>query len=176
MQRRPRARDVDCGLDVRPGAQARIPHPAYEPTQKELADFVEEVRVSKDTKPKDYSGGGRILFVEDEVEVRTLAAKILRRRGYEVEEASDGEEALEILAENPGAFDLLITDVMMPEIDGPTLLRRGREHLGDARVVFISGYAKEQFSDLLSSEREVSFLSKPFTTKQLSERVKEVLG
>jgi len=158
------------------GTTFRIFLPAYEPTQKELADFVEEVRVSKDTKPRDYSGGGRILFVEDEVEVRTLAAKILRRRGYEVEEASDGEEALEILAENPGKFDLLITDVMMPEMDGPTLLRRGREHLGDARVVFISGYAKEQFSDLLSSEREVSFLSKPFTTKQLSERVKEVLG
>jgi len=158
------------------GTTFRIFLPAYEPTAKELADMAEEVRVANDTKPRDHSGGGLILFVEDEVEVRTLAAKILRRRGYDVEEASDGEEALEILAARPGEFDLLITDVMMPEMDGPTLLRRGREHLGDASVVFISGYAKEQFSELLSSEREVSFLSKPFTTKQLSERVKEVLG
>jgi two-component system cell cycle sensor histidine kinase/response regulator CckA len=101
---------------------------------------------------------------------------VLRKKGYEVIEAENGEQALAILQERAGEFGLLVTDVMMPEMDGPTLLRRGREYLGDAKVIFISGFAKEQFSDLLSSEREVSFLPKPFNAKQLAERVKEVLG
>jgi two-component system cell cycle sensor histidine kinase/response regulator CckA len=100
----------------------------------------------------------------------------MRKRGYEVIEAGDGEEALDILRKRPGEFDLLVSDLMMPEMDGPTLLLRGREYLGEAKVIFASGYAKELFSDLLSNEREVSFLAKPYTARQLAERVKEALG
>jgi two-component system cell cycle sensor histidine kinase/response regulator CckA len=158
------------------GTTFRIYLPAYKPTAAERAAMTEAPERVESKKPKDLAGGGRILFVEDDVDVRALTAKLLRKRGYEVVEASDGEQALDILQRRAGEFDLLVTDVMMPEMDGPTLMRRAREYLGEAKVIFISGFAKEQFSELLSSERAVSFLPKPFTAKMLAERVKESLG
>jgi two-component system cell cycle sensor histidine kinase/response regulator CckA len=158
------------------GTAFRIYLPTYTPTATERAALVQAVEPAAEKKPKDLAGAARILFVEDEAEVRKLTANLLKRRGYEVTEAGDGEEALEILQERAGEFDLLITDVMMPEMDGPTLLRRGRESLGDAKVIFDSCFSREQFSHLLSSERDVSFLAKPYTTQQLAERVKESLG
>jgi len=127
-------------------------------------------------KPADLAGHGRILLVEDEDAVRQIAAKTLIKRGYEVIEASDGEEALEKLEEGLGQIDLLITDVVMPGLDGPGLLEKGRAHLGEARVIFISGFAEEEFSDVLSREVDVSFLPKPFTLPQLAERVKKALN
>ena len=108
--------------------------------------------------------------------MRAIAAKTLVRRGYEVVEACDGEEALEILEEEPESFDLLISDVVMPGLDGPGLLKEARHLLGSARIVFISGYAKEEFSDTLSDDLEISFLPKPFDIQQLAERVKEELA
>ena len=71
---------------------------------------------------------------------------------------------------------MMISDVVMPGMDGPTLLKEGRALLGDARIVFISGYAEEQFSDLLSEEPDVTFLPKPFTLAQLAEKVKAEIG
>jgi len=91
-------------------------------------------------------------------------------------EAGDGEEAYEILEEGGEPFDLMISDVVMPGMDGPTLLKKGRELLGDAQIVFISGYAEEEFSDLLAEEPDVTFLPKPFTITQLAEKVKTVIG
>jgi len=70
----------------------------------------------------------------------------------------------------------MISDVVMPGMDGPTLLKKGRELLGDAQIVFISGYAEEEFSDLLAEEPDVTFLPKPFTITQLAEKVKTVIG
>lgn len=127
-------------------------------------------------KPSDLAGQGNILFVEDEASVRSIAAKALRKKGYRVIEAEDGEEALEILEETKTPFDLMISDVVMPGMDGPTLLRAGRKLLGEARIVFISGYAEEEFSDLLSEEPDVTFLPKPFTFAQLAEKVKSEIG
>lgn len=124
---------------------------------------------------RDLSGNGRILFVEDEEAVRGIAATLLRKRGYEVIEASDGEQALILAEENAGEIDLLISDVMMPGMDGPTLLKKARIHLGDAPVMFISGYAEAEFSDLLEGETGVSFLPKPLDIKTLAERVKQQL-
>ncbi len=126
-------------------------------------------------KPSDLAGTGTILFVEDEGAVRAIAAKTLRKRGYEVIEAEDGEEAFEILESGAHKFDLMISDVIMPGMDGPTLLRTGRKFLGEAKIVFISGYAEEEFSDLLSEEQDVTFLPKPFSLVQLAEKVKIVL-
>jgi two-component system cell cycle sensor histidine kinase/response regulator CckA len=123
-------------------------------------------------KPSDLAGTGTILFVEDEISVREIAAKTLRKRGYTVIEAEDGEEAYEILESGDYKFDLMVSDVMMPGMDGPTLLRKGRPLLGDARIVFISGYAREEFSDILSEEPDITFLPKPFTLLQLAQRVK----
>jgi two-component system cell cycle sensor histidine kinase/response regulator CckA len=88
---------------------------------------------------RDLSGAGRILFVEDEDAVRGVAAKLLRARGYEVIEAASGEEAL-VLAEGlAGTIDLMISDVVMPGMQGPDLLKQARGYLGAAPVMFISG-------------------------------------
>jgi two-component system cell cycle sensor histidine kinase/response regulator CckA len=125
--------------------------------------------------PRDLSGIGRILFVEDEEQVRSVAARLLRARGYEVLEAADGEEALILAEANAGKIDLMISDVIMPGIDGPTLLKRARGHLGSAPVMFISGYAEAEFSDLLEDEPGVTFLPKPLDIKILAERVKQQL-
>ncbi len=124
---------------------------------------------------RDLSGVGRILFVEDEESVRGIAASLLRKRGYEVLEAGDGEEALVLCEQYAGKIDLLISDVMMPGMDGPTLLKKARHHLGDAPVMFISGYAEAEFSDLLEGESGVTFLPKPLDIKTLAERVKQQL-
>ena len=126
-------------------------------------------------KPSDLAGQGNILFVEDEAAVRIIAAKTLRKRGYTVIEAGDGVEAYDILETGEHKFDLMISDVVMPGMDGPTLLKKGRELLGDAAIVFISGYAEEEFSELLAEEPDVTFLPKPFTLIQLAEKVKTVL-
>ena len=143
--------------------------------------FVPEISTKPKTSaaprpPSDLAGQGKILFVEDEDSVRVIAAKTLRKRGYKVIEACDGEEAYEILEDGEETFDLMISDVVMPGMDGPTLLKKGRAMLGDARIVFISGYAKEEFSDLLSEEPDVTFLPKPFTLAQLAAKVKSEIG
>jgi two-component system cell cycle sensor histidine kinase/response regulator CckA len=124
---------------------------------------------------RDLSGAGRILFVEDEDAVRGVAARLLRARGYEVIEAADGEAALLLAEEHAGRIDLLISDVIMPGIDGPTLLKKARIYLGSAPVMFISGYAEAEFSDLLEDEPGVTFLQKPLDVKTLAERVKQQL-
>jgi two-component system cell cycle sensor histidine kinase/response regulator CckA len=135
------------------------------------------VPVAQPKRPaaRDLSGAGRILFVEDEDAVRGVAAKLLRARGYEVIEAASGEEALEIAETHAGEIDLMISDVVMPGMQGPDLLKQARPYLGAAPVMFISGYAESEFSDLLEGERNVSFLPKPIDIKTLAERVKQEL-
>ncbi len=148
----------------------------YLPVADKKDEVVTPSNISTDIKPVDLTGQGTILFVEDEVSVRTIAAKTLRKRGYKVIEAGDGEEAYEILEDGDYRFDLMISDVVMPSMDGPTLLKKGRPLLGDARIVFISGYAEEEFSDLLAEEPDVTFLPKPFTLSELAEKVKAQIG
>jgi len=153
------------------GAAFRIFLPAA--GEAELAE-VQPVEV-KVKAPRDLSGAGRILFVEDEDAVRGIAARLLRQRGYEVIEAADGEEALILAEEYAGQIDMMISDVIMPGLDGPSLLKKARKYLGDAPVMFISGYAESDFSDLLQDEVGVSFLPKPLDIKTLAERVKQEL-
>ena len=154
------------------GAAFRIFLPAA--TAQELVETA-PVAVKAKAAPRDLSGAGRILFVEDEASVRVIAAKLLRQRGYEVIEAEDGEQALELAEEWAGQIDMLISDVIMPGLDGPSLLKKARQYLGDAPVMFISGYAESDFSDLLQDEVGVSFLPKPLDIKTLAERVKQEL-
>jgi two-component system cell cycle sensor histidine kinase/response regulator CckA len=153
------------------GAAFRIFLP--EAAEAELAETPVIEKVAK--APRDLSGAGRILFVEDEAAVRGIAARLLRQRGYEVIEAADGEEALELAEEHAGQIDMMISDVIMPGLDGPSLLKKARKFLGDAPVMFISGYAESDFSDLLQDEVGVSFLPKPLDIKTLAERVKQEL-
>jgi len=135
------------------------------------------VTPAKPVRPqaRDLSGAGRILFVEDEDAVRGVAAKLLRARGYEVIEAASGEEALELAEEHAGSIDLMISDVVMPGMQGPDLLKQARPYLGEAPVMFISGYAEAEFSNLLEGETNISFLPKPIDIKTLAERVKQEL-
>jgi len=161
-------------VDSKPGQGAafRIFLPIHHPSAT-----AEVIPVAPKPKPqaRDLSGAGRILFVEDEDAVRGVAARLLRARGYEVIEAADGEEALELAEANAGKIDLLISDVIMPGMDGPTLLKKARTYLGPAPVMFISGYAEAEFSDLLEGEEGVTFLAKPIDIKSLAERVKQQL-
>ena len=156
------------------GTTFRMYLPAADPSQA-LSEQVFKAPIET-RKPVSLSGQGTILFVEDEASVRLIAAKTLRKRGYKVIEAEDGEEALEILEEGEHDFDLLISDVVMPGMDGPTLLKKGRTMLKETRIVFISGYAEDKFSELLSEEPDVTFLPKPFTLAQLAEKVKAEIG
>ena len=153
------------------GAAFRIFLPAAKASEEGEVKPVPKVK----PQPRDLSGAGRILFVEDEDMVRGMAARLLRARGYEVIEAADGEEALLLAEEHAGTIDMLISDVIMPGMDGPSLLRKARGYLGDAPVMFISGYAEAEFSDLLEGEVGVSFLPKPIDIKTLAERVKQEL-
>ncbi|HWF00264.1 MAG TPA: ATP-binding protein [Caulobacteraceae bacterium] len=124
---------------------------------------------------RDLSGKGLILLVEDEAMVRGITARLLRARGYEVLEAGDGEAALEMAREHAGRIDLMISDVIMPGLDGPALLDAARDFLDGAPVVFISGYAEAEFSRVLEAEPNVSFLPKPLDIKSLAEEVKRRL-
>jgi two-component system cell cycle sensor histidine kinase/response regulator CckA len=151
------------------GAVFRIFLPEYVPP---LAMEAPSAPLRPRAAARDLSGAGRILFVEDEAVVRGIAVRLLRERGYEVIEAADGDEALALAQEHAGTIDLMISDVIMPGLDGPSLLKAARPHLGDAPVMFISGYAEAEFSDLLEGESGVSFLAKPLDLKSLAERVK----
>jgi two-component system cell cycle sensor histidine kinase/response regulator CckA len=126
-------------------------------------------------KAADLTGTGRVLLVEDEDVVRSFAVRALTRQGYEVLEASDGQEALDIVAEHEGAIDIVVTDVVMPEMDGPTMFRELRKTNPSIKVIFVSGYPNEAFRETLGSE-DVAFLPKPFSLPQLAEKVKQELG
>ncbi len=124
---------------------------------------------------QDLTGKGTILIVEDEDPVRMFARRALENKGYRVLEADSGEAGLDILNSTEGHIDLLITDVVMPNMDGPALVNEARKKRPDVPVIFISGYAEDMFRKNLEAE-EFQFLPKPFTLKALAETVKGILG
>jgi two-component system, cell cycle sensor histidine kinase and response regulator CckA len=127
-------------------------------------------------KPRaDLTGQGTILLVEDEDGLRSLNARGLRSRGYSVIEASNGIEAMEALDEKEGAVDLVVSDVVMPEMDGPTLLREMRKRNPNLKIIFVSGYAEEAFDKSLPENEQFAFLPKPFALSALVEKVKETM-
>jgi two-component system cell cycle sensor histidine kinase/response regulator CckA len=127
-------------------------------------------------KPRpDLTGHGTILLVEDEDGLRSLNARGLRSRGYSVVEASNGLEAMEALDEKDGAVDLVVSDVVMPEMDGPTLLREMRKRNPNLKIIFVSGYAEEAFDKSLPENEQFAFLPKPFALSALIEKVKETM-
>jgi len=123
----------------------------------------------------DLTGHGTILLVEDEEGLRALNARGLASRGYTVLEAGNGVEAIEVF-DRGGAVDLVVSDVVMPEMDGPTLLKELRRRNPNVKVIFVSGYAEEAFSKNLPGQEQYEFLAKPFTLKQLVSKVKETMG
>ena len=125
--------------------------------------------------PGDLTGIGTVLLVEDEDAVRLFSARALRNKGYSVLEARSGDAALEMMNAHAGEIDLLITDVVMPRMDGPTLIREVRVQRPDMKVIFISGYAEDSFRRRLDENADIHFLPKPFSLKQLAGKVKEVM-
>jgi two-component system, cell cycle sensor histidine kinase and response regulator CckA len=124
---------------------------------------------------RDLTGAGTILLVEDEDAVRLFSARTLRNKGYKVIEARSGEAALVIMGQDGEPIDLLITDVVMPEMDGPALVEEVRLRRPDMKVIFISGYAESAFRQQASDGSMLHFLAKPFSLKQLATKVKDVL-
>ena len=125
--------------------------------------------------PKGIEGTETILVAEDQAEVRSIVRTILSRHGYKVLEATDGEEALRILRDHPGRIHLLLTDVVMPSIGGPELVRRLRETHPSIRVLYTSGYTDEAIVRHGVLEPGIAFLEKPFTPTTLLTKVREVL-
>ncbi len=121
----------------------------------------------------DLTGTARILLVEDEDAVRTFSTRALTNKGYEVITAEHGEAGLTVFKEQTKPLDLLITDVMMPGMDGPTLAKEIRAVVPHLKIIFVSGYTEEKLKDTLGEG--IYFLPKPFTLKQLAAKVKEVL-
>jgi len=137
----------------------------------------ETAPAAAEAKPRtDLTGQGTILLVEDEEGLRALNARGLRSRGYTVVEAENGVEAMEVLEEQSGAIDLVVSDVVMPEMDGPTLLKAMREKNPDIKFIFVSGYAEDAFEKSLPEGQQFDFLPKPFTLSQLVAAVKETMA
>ena len=133
-------------------------------------------RTRTPVKPKEAElwGTGVVLLVEDEPMVRTVAERALTRHGYTVITANNGEEALEVV--NRGEpIDLLISDVVMPLMDGPTMVRQARETRPLLPILFMSGYAEEQLRKSIDIDN-VAFLPKPFSVQELAEAARKVLA
>jgi two-component system cell cycle sensor histidine kinase/response regulator CckA len=143
------------------------------------ADAKPSVPRAPEPPPKpatDHTGQGTVLLVEDEDPVRAVNSRALSARGYTVLEAASGIEALRLIEEHADGIDVVVSDVVMPEMDGPTLLRELRKHYPDLKVIFVSGYAEDAFRKNLPEGETFNFLPKPFSLKQLVEMVKRTMA
>ncbi len=164
---------IFCDSELGRGTTFRIYLPRHYPAPEPAAKAAEKTVAAP--ARADYTGKGRILLVEDEDAVRAFAIRALSSRGYTVVEADSGERALEIIAADEKGFELILSDVVMPEMDGPTLLRELRKRGIKTKVIFISGYAEDAFEKNLEGQTDFAFLPKPFSLKQLVEKVKVVM-
>jgi two-component system cell cycle sensor histidine kinase/response regulator CckA len=145
----------------------------YLPVFREEATAARSRKIDKGKKDELW-GSGTVLLVEDEPTVRGVAERALTRHGYTVITADNGEDALEVLARGE-EIDLLISDVVMPGMDGPTMVRQARKDWPNLKILFMSGYAEEQLRNSINVDN-VSFLPKPFSVQELAEAAKRTLG
>jgi two-component system cell cycle sensor histidine kinase/response regulator CckA len=164
------------------GTSFHIYLPRYFETEEdkavEAAEKAEEAIVAAQPAA-DLTGKGTILLVEDEDAVRTFAARALATRGYEVIQAESGEAALSVVDDHlaaGGKIDLIVSDVVMPNMDGPTMIKELATKLPGIQVIFVSGYAEDAFAKSLDPSQVFHFLPKPFSLKQLAAAVKDVMG
>ena len=150
------------------GARFTLYLPVHHATEEELR------RADAEEVKRNWSGGGRVLLVEDEDMVRAVAERALSRQGYEVVSASDGDEGLEqVRAGN--RFDIVVSDVVMPSMDGPAMAREIRKLVPSLPILFMSGYAEEQLRSEIDIEK-MHFIPKPFSVRQIADKVGEVLA
>jgi len=145
----------------------------YLPVHREESGVAKSRKTDK-AKKDELWGSGAVLLVEDEPMVRSVAERALTRHGYTVITADNGEDALEFLAKNE-PVDLLISDVVMPGMDGPTMVREARQSRPDLKILFMSGYAEEQLRKSIDIEN-VNFLAKPFSVVELAEAARRTMG
>ncbi|MBV1702079.1 MAG: response regulator [Hyphomicrobiales bacterium] len=161
---------VFCVSEPGQGALFRLLLPRHIPLANEVE--VKKEAPAKATAAADLTGHGTVLLVEDEEAVRAFGARALKTRGYTVIEAESGADALEVVAQTREKIDLIVSDVVMPEMDGPTMLGELRKRGITAKVIFVSGYAEDAFAKNLPEGEAFGFLPKPFSLKQLVETVK----
>jgi PAS domain S-box-containing protein len=136
----------------------------------------EEVDVLRpQAAPTSLRGTETILLVEDEEQVRTIALNILRRQGYQVIPAQNAGEALLICERHPGGIDLLLTDVVMPQMSGPELAKRLAQTRPEMKVLCMSGYTDDSIVRHGVLETGVAFVQKPLTPALLTRKVRQVL-
>ncbi len=158
------------------GTMFRIFLPRHTPTAEDLASIKPAATESRPARAADDTGQGTILLVEDEEGLRGLNARGLKSRGYNVLEAGNGLEAIELIDGHDGSIDLVVSDVVMPEMDGPALLKELRKRSPHLKIIFVSGYAEEAFAKSLPEGGQFEFLAKPFTLKQLIAKVKDTMA
>jgi two-component system cell cycle sensor histidine kinase/response regulator CckA len=117
-----------------------------------------------------------VLLIEDETSLRSFAARALKLRGYRVVEAASGEEALDILEDEALDIDIIVSDVVMPHMDGPTCVQKARVKRPDVKVIFMSGYAEDGLRREMEGVGDCRFLAKPFSLTALTAKVKETLA
>ena len=122
-------------------------------------------------EPEEDSPALGVLVVEDDVAVRRLVRLVLEEEGYGVKEAANGREALEFLQRRADRVDIILTDVVMPDINGPELVMRLASLGHTTPVLFMSGYADNQLLNRGLNEKEMNILRKPFTREELAARV-----
>ena len=130
------------------------------PVAGEAAEAAPAEAKAAEAKPMaDLTGHGTILLVEDEEGLRGLNARGLTSRGYTVLEAGNGVEAIEMIESRGGDVDLVVSDVVMPEMDGPTLAKELRTRNPGLKIIFVSGYAEDAFEKNLPDEASSSISS-----------------
>jgi CheY-like chemotaxis protein len=153
-------------VDSRPGAGTRfVIYIPYSTAPQQDADSPREAESAR--------GSETILLVEDEAPIRTLLARHLRGQGYAVLEAEDGLSALRVSADHGDLFHILVTDVVMPRMNGTELHDRLRERMPNLKVLFISGHKRDVISSHLT--QDVELMTKPFTGQALAARVRAIL-
>jgi two-component system cell cycle sensor histidine kinase/response regulator CckA len=158
------------------GTTFRLYLRAHQQTLEEAADRARVDEESRHRRVQDVAGRGRILLVEDEGGVRKAIARNLAECGYEVEQAEDGEEGLDKIRATLAPYDLIISDVSMPIMKGPEMLEAaGPDLIGKTPVLFLSGFAPEEFAQILE-RYPVSYMGKPVGFADLAKRVKELMG
>jgi two-component system cell cycle sensor histidine kinase/response regulator CckA len=123
----------------------------------------------------DWSAGGKLLLVEDEDMVRIVAERALTRAGYEVTSCANGDEGLAAITEGTTQFDIVVSDVVMPGMDGPAMVRAIRAKLPQMPVLFMSGYAEEQLRRDIDIA-DMHFIAKPFSVAAIGNKVGAVLA
>jgi two-component system cell cycle sensor histidine kinase/response regulator CckA len=165
---------IFCESEVGKVTVFRIFLPRHRPDENAVVE-AEPAKAAESARSRDLSGSATVLLVEDEDAVRMGSVRALISRGYTVHEASSGVEALEVFEALQGKVDIVVSDVVMPEMDGPTLLGELRKKQPDIRFIFVSGYAEDAFAKNLPADAQFGFLPKPFSLKQLATVVKEML-